>query len=419
MSVITSEYNTIMKSLAHGDYSGAIEALGADWCGAGILPLRNGYDSHDYATLVMYSGILTSELGLMGGNLQEQGKDMLSLSVRLFENDVESAQTARAWLAVAYERCGDFNEALVLADYLLESKDSSLEITVCAAKSKSIALDALGHPEKALQALDEVTSAVEGANSLLQGKVHLQRGYILRKLGRPDESLESFEAAEGKFQDAGSPRYEASASNNMASIYMDRGDFPVAHTLTEKAIRLFQEISDRVHEGAVWDQSAQINRKQGNLCEAEISARKAIALLESSDRLDYLAEAYTTLGSVLVEIGAGAAEPLQKAARIYGQTGNTVLLDSVNGLLWDSILKIKQLAKETSAAMYQSVRPVEGRIIEQVMEKHDWKIFPAANELKLTPRGLREKLKKHFPELYAKLDPVKPRGPRRRSIMVK
>jgi DNA-binding NtrC family response regulator len=186
--------------------------------------------------------------------------------------------------------------------------------------------------------------------------------------------------------------------------------------LTEKAIRLFREIGDHVHEGAVWDQSAQIFRKQGKLSDAEKAARKAIALLEQTDRSDYLAEAYTTLGTILVEIGAGAADPLRKAAVIYSQTGNTVLLDSVNGHLWDSVLRVKQLAKETSAAMYEAVRPVERQIIERVLEKHNWQRSPAAYELKMSPPGLTEKLRKHYPDLLAKCGPIKPR---RQSVITK
>jgi tetratricopeptide (TPR) repeat protein len=416
MTSISLKDNRIVDKLSLGDYSGAIEALGDHWSGPGNIPDLNGFEPNEHAALVMVCGILTVEQGLTGGHLQEQGKNMLSQSVRLFGDDVAGAQMARTWLAIAYVRCGDFNESLVLCDYLLSSKDSDLEVTVAAAKTKSIALDGLGYPGKALEILDDIAGAVEALGPLNQGKVLLQRGTVLRKLGRLDEAVENYDLAIEKFYKAKSPRYEASAANNIAGIYMDRKDYLRAHILTEKAIRLFREINDHVHEGAVWDQSAQISRKEGKLCEAEKSARKAITLLEQTDRLDYLAEAYTTLGTVLVDIGVGAAEPLGKAATIYRETGNIILLDSVNALLWDNVVRIKRMAKEHSQAIHAAVRPLEHKILERTLEKHDWSRSPTAKELGLTRRGLRVMLENHYPDLLAKCDPI---IPRRRSVMTK
>lgn len=409
MPLITSEYNQILCKISLGDYIGATGALDTHWAGPGNLPERDGHNPHEYAALVMLSGILTVEQGLMGGRLQEQGKDMLSMSVRLFEGHVDGVQTAKAWLATAYERCGDYNEALALADDLLASRDSNLDVTIIAAKTKSIALDRLGFSKRSLEALEDVAGVVEGVGPLLQGKIALQRGMVLRRLGQADEAIQSYDLAIEKFYDAKSPRYEASAANNMAGIYMDQEDYLRAHILTEKAIRLFHEIGDEVHEGAVWDQSAQISRKEGKLCEAEKAARKAVSILENTDQLSYLAEAYTTLGSVLVDIGTGAAVPLEKAASIYRETGNTVLLDSVNGLLWESVLRIKKMAESHSAAIYEALRPIERQVIERVLDKHNWRVSPAAKELKLTHKGLSDKLKKHFPDLYAKCPQAVPR----------
>lgn len=250
---------------------------------------------------------------------------------------------------------------------------------------------------------------MEGVGPLLQGKISLQRGFVLRKLGQLDESVESYDLAMEKFYVAKAPRYEASAANNMGAVYMYRGDFLRAHVLTEKAIRLFREIDDHVHEGAAWDMSAQIFQKERKLYQSARAARKAISLLEQTDRLDYLAEAYTTLGSVLIEIGIGAAEPLEKAANIYLETGNTVLMDSVNSLLWDSVIHIKKTTEDHSTAVYEALRPLEERIIERVLGKHNWHVSPAAKELKLHHTGLIKKLRKHFPELYAKCPAPVPR----------
>lgn len=409
-----AHYNDVHTLLALGDYDRAVAALGSDWKGPGISPDRNGHDSHSYATLLMFCGVLTAEFGLMGSRLQEKSKDMLSRSIRLFGNDVEGAQLARAWLGTTYDRCGDFNEALAIADSLLESNDTSLEVMFCAAKTKAIALDGLGRPQQALDCLDEVSPTVAAVPSLLQGKFYLQRGITLRRLERYDEALDAYDLAMEHFHAAGSQRYEAAASNNTGTVYLYRNEFTRAHVLTEKAIRLFHDLGDQNHEGMAWDQSAQIYRREGKYHESERAARTAVSLLERGDHLDFLAEALTTLGTILVERGMSAIEPLQKAAEIYQQQNNQVQLGAVNSLMWDAVIKIKKLAKDTSTAMHKAVRPIEKIIIEQMLEKHRGHVSPAAKELGMSHRGLTEKIKQRFPELVEKCRPVKSR---KRSII--
>lgn len=411
-----TRYSDVNEMIALGDFGGAVAALGPEWRGPGVTPSRNGYDDRSYAYLMMVCGVLTAEFGLMGNRLLEKSKDMLFKSVRLFGDDLEGAQIALSWLGTAYDRCGDFNEALALADGLLQNKDSSLSVMVCAAKTKSIALDGLGNPQAALDTLSEMANAVSALPALIQGKFYLQRGKVLRKLGRLDEALEDYDLAMECFHSAKSLRYEAVASNNIAGVYIDLNEFTRAHVLTEKAVRLFKSLGDENHEGMAWDQSAQIYRKEGKYHEAERASQTAISLLERGDHSDFLAEAYTTYGTILIEKGMAAIQPLQKAAAIYAQQNNQVQLQAVNSVMWDAVVRIKRLAKDTSSAMYEAVRPIEKLVIEQALERHDWHFTPAAKELGMTHRGMREKLKQRFPDLEKRCQPV---IPRKQSIMNK
>lgn len=405
-------YEAVHDMIALGDFAGAVAALGSQWRGAGVIPLRDGHDTRGYASLLMACGVLTVEFGLMGSRLQESSKDMLFKSLRLFGDDLAGTQAARAWLGIAYDRCGDFNEALALADSLLQSEDSTLEITVCATKTKAIALEGLGRNQAALDCLSLVSSLVKAVPPLLQGKYYLQRGKILRKLGRLDEALEVYDIAMEVFYSAKSLRYEAAASNNMAGVYLDRNEFTRAHVLTEKAIRLFKSLGDQNHEGMAWDQSAQIYRKEGKYHEAQRTVLKAIALLERGDHADFLAEAYTTYGMTLIDVGSSAFQSLQKALAIYERQNNPVKRQAVAGIMWDAATKIKNLAKTTSVAM----RPIEKRMIEQALDQHAGNVTAAARDLGITHRGLSEKIKLRFPDLVAKCQPPKKR---KRSIVKK
>lgn len=393
--------------IALGDFGGAVLALGLEWRGPGIVPARSGHGDSSYASLMMVCGVLTAEFGLMGNRLLEKSKDMLFKSVRLFGDDLEGVQLAQAWLGTAYDRCGDFNEALALADSVLQNKDSSLSVMVSAAKTKSIALDGLGRPQAALDVLSDMATAVVVLPALIQGKFYLQRGKVLRKLGRLGEALEDYDLAMECFYSAKSPRYEAAASNNIAGVYIDLNEFTRAHILTEKAIRLFKSIGDQNHEGMAWDQVAQIYRKEGKYHEAERASLTAISLLETGDHSDFLAEALTTRGTILIERCMTAIEPLCKAAEIYRQQNNPVQLQAVNSLIWESVVKIKRLARDTSSAMYKAVRPIEKLIIEQMLEKHRGHVSPAAKELGMSHRVLTEKIRQRFPELIAKCRPAR------------
>lgn len=405
MITVTIPYKAVHGLLDLGDFAGAVAGLGSQWRGAGVIPSRDGHDTRTYAYLLMVCGVLTGEHGSMGSPLQEQSKDMLSKSVRLFGSDIDGAQAAKVWLGMAYIRCGDFNETTVLADSELQAKNCTLVVMVCQTKNKSVALDGLGYPQAALDTLSGVANEVQAMPSLTQGKYYLQRGVILRKLNRQDEALEDYDLAMEHCYAAKSLRYEAVVSNNMAGVYLDRNDFSRAHVLAEKAIRLFKDLGDQNHEGMAWDQNAQIFHKEVKYHQAERCSEIAVALLERGDHSDFLAEAYTTYGRTLAGIGRNAIQPLQKAAEIYERQNNPVQLQAVTAVMWDATVGIKNLARATSVAM----RPVERRRIEQVLKEHHGHVSASARDMGMTPRGLQERIKLRFPDLVERCLPPRKR----------
>lgn len=387
-----------------GDFRSAKEVLGDLWRGAGLLPIRNTGDAN-YAWLVLACGILTIEEGALGGRFQESARDMLTYCERLMADDRAGVQAVRAWSGVAYIRSGQFHEALALADVLL-ADDSDANVTICASKTKCTALDGIGKTEEALKAIASINALLPLATVLNRGKVYLEHGRILRKLGRLSDALRFYELAGEDCLEANSLRYEAVAMNNLAGVYMDRGEFIRAHNSVERAISLFQRLRDQNDEGKAWDQDAQIYLREGNNRGAERTAAHAVSLLSKGDHASYLAEALITHGIVLMRTGqTRAQEQLIQAARMCSQIGSSAQAKEAYGLLWEMVVQAKDMAD----SLTKSLRPIEHLVIEYTLEKHDGRITPAAKELGLRHHVLEERLRK-FPDLQGKKRAARRRG---------
>ena len=374
-----------MDAGALGDFLAGVELLGNDWRGPGVWPVRNGRSDTDYADVLMACGVLTSEIGAMQGlSVQGVAKDMLTRASTMFAGDPRS-QLARLWTGTPFLRAGEYHEAIAYADTLLAENGDTV-VVLCATRTKAIAVTELGDPETALDLLNAVQPLVAGADPLLRGKYSLQLGVVFRKLGRIDDALSSYRDATEFFLDANSARYEAAASNNLAGIYTDLGQFLTAHITAERAVSLFERIGDKPMAAKTWDQIAKIYMAEGNFHSAERAARTAVELLSGGDRQSWLAEALTTHGTALIQLGLEqAAGQLKKAVAICLEIDNPHQERESIAALWQSIGQVKDVV--------DLVRPLEKFVIEQTLIANDGRIGVAARHLGITHGHVEQRIK--------------------------
>lgn len=396
--ILTDSLTLAIDLASRGDFSSAIEVLKDRWPGVGVEPAREDAGDLDYARLLLVCGMLTLELAHTSTTPEASAKDLLSRSIRLFGDDPGESE-ARLWLGVAYLRCGENNEALMLADALLSEQKAASDVVFAASGVKGLALLNLGDVAASEQAFESVAMLLPAVPSLTQGRFFLSRGMLHRKIGRLDAAIADHECAAAAFRNAGSARYEAAARNNVAVVYTEQGRYAEARETAEAALNVFIQIGDRACEAKAWDQLARIYERESNFVEMERCAAAAVRLLSDSDRESWLAEALITHGTALANLGLEQAtrsitNALEIARRLLGDKPDEAAPGATSAA-W-------KLVQEAKSVFGDAMRSYEAKAYEEALARHNGRITPAARELGLSHQTLQNRLESRFPELLKK-----------------
>lgn len=385
MGLLTIEWAPI-ELMRAGKYSAAVQALGDLWPGVGQKPIRRDLADRDYALLLLACGMLSIRLGRTEqAKIFGVAKDMLSESARLLAGEPEEC-AARLSLGSAYSDCGEYPEALAIADSVLEMEADS-EVVFGAHVLKAAALKHQGELAEAWRMLEAARPLVNAVVPIARGNFFVERGTLQRKLGNPDQAIIEYDKAEHCFLDAGSMWHEAIVLNNIAGIYTDQGNFSQAHNAASRAVALFRATKDKAFEAKALDQTAKIHLAQENPCEAEPLARRAVALLEFGDNASWLAEALITHGKALIMLGTEQARiQIERAAEICNVIGDGQQSSEAEQALSSIFQKARSLKDR--------LRSIEPPIIRYVLRCHGNRIPPAAQSLGITRQALEDRIKK-------------------------
>ncbi len=342
-----------------GDYASAYEALSEFWPDRTQPPTTDNLDQATSAELLLRAGAVASKLGSAsqteGG--QETAKDLISNSVRIFEeiNDNQKAAEAQADLALCYWREGSYDEARIhLTNALARvgDADSNLRATVLiragvvAASSRKL--------NEAMRFYDEAAPLVErSTDHFLKGAFHAEYGLVFRRLAVPenrehylDKALIEYAAASFHFEQAGNERYLANVENNLGYLFFTIGRYKDAHTHLDRARNLFLQLKDMGQAARVDDTRARTLLAEGRLPDAERVIRQAVRTLERGDDQAVLAEALTTYGVVLARLGrhARARELFDRAMQVSETAGD------ISGSGRAKLSVIEELTAQTSSA---------------------------------------------------------------------
>ena len=299
--------------------------------------MLEGLDRETEARVLLRVGSLAGRLGSahQAGSRQETAKNLISKSIRIFEEcrQSEGIAEARADLSLCYWREGSFDEArinLEAALSLLKNDNSEL---------RAVALIRAGLVEADTQRLSEALRFYKEAEPLveqstddaLKGAFHNEFALLFRRLGLAenrsdftDRALIEYAAASYHFEKAGHARYCARVENNLGYLFFTLNRFQEAYVHLDRARRACLEIGDRGTVAQVDDTRARALMAEGRLIEAERFAQSAVKRLEPGGEQSLLAEALTTLGTVLARMGkmARARASLQHAIEVAQTSGD-------------------------------------------------------------------------------------------------
>lgn len=325
-----------------GNYEAAREIMGDLWQGVGHRPIVQALDDRTGAEVLLRAGVLT---GWIGGckqieEAQEDAKNLISESISRFVrlHDMKKVAEAQMELGYCYSRQGALDEARV---WLRESLDhlpanEGDEVN----EVRAVALLRLAMVENfAKRHNDALRMYIEAAplfdksiNHAIKGRFHLGFGFVLRNLGTAerrddyiDQALIEYAAACYHFEQIGHTRYQGYVENNLGFLFGTLKKFTEAHEHLDRAQALFTTLKDKTHIAQVDDTRAKVLLEEGRTGEAEKFARSAVRILKEDDQQALFAEALTTHGIALAQLGnhQQARITLQSAVEVAQGAGYT------------------------------------------------------------------------------------------------
>jgi tetratricopeptide (TPR) repeat protein len=296
----------LVKLERTGRYEDALALIRHIWPDLSAMPEITDLEPRDAAETLLRCGSLIGFLGHSKQlpNAQERSKNLLTEARTRFLDiyDVEKITECENYLALAYWRTGELNEASAWIDEALshDLAESNSVHLYCHVTHLLINL------EKGLfQANVETGAELEPlfrthGDSFLCGTFYSNVGIAHQELGNFRKAIECLELARDFYLKARHKIYLGTADNNLAMLYKHAGEFEKAHEAIERSAKVFRQIKERTREGFSFDTKAQIYFAEGRYEEALKSVDQAVGILERSENSSYVVQTYMTKVKTLV-----------------------------------------------------------------------------------------------------------------------
>jgi signal transduction histidine kinase/ActR/RegA family two-component response regulator len=317
------------EKLQTGDYEAGCGAL-ANWWSLGDWPRYSRLSSDAAAELLLVAGTLSgwvaSTKTILGG--RKPAEALLSASIALSEQigDTLRAAEGRIELACCYYHQGVFDLArITLQRSLRDLPNTELELRGIAVIRLAVVERLSGNLRDALTLLTEATKLIEGSDAWPRGRFHLEFANTLKDLGIAEdhnvyfeEAFDHYKEALSHFKNVGNHRYTAIVENNFGSLLSSLKRFQDACLHLDRSRHLFEMLGDHVRRAQVDETLAQLYLASGEYGLAECSINLSVETLENSGEEAFLAEALTTRGIVLFQLGRRheAKHNLERAQRV-------------------------------------------------------------------------------------------------------
>jgi tetratricopeptide (TPR) repeat protein len=290
----------LFKLERSGKYEEGLAEIGDIWTDKTALPRVEEFVASDAAEVLLRCGSLYGFFGHTRHlpKAQERSKDLLMDARARFQDiyDIEKIAECETYLALAYWRTGEYNEAETwIGESLLHALPNSNNTRLFAHMVKCLLnLHAKRYAENRenLTALRKYFLATD--DNCLKGDFFNHLGLAEKNLENLDPALRYFEMARHYFGKAGHKIYEGTAANNTAQVYKRQRKFALAHDAIDHAARLFKQAKDRTREGFSFDTKALIYLEEGRYPEALAAADMGIAILNRGENSGYTAETWLT-----------------------------------------------------------------------------------------------------------------------------
>lgn len=334
-----------------GQYEKAFELLSEYWDKYSQFPNAVGLSEEESSELFLRFGGIIGFLGNSQkiSNSQEISRNLLTQARQRFvsQANLDKASECENYLALAYSRTGEINEAF---DWLNEALSRNLPENQPARINSYVIetlLDIQGEKyEKVLRRCAELKQTFEkNATDLHNGSFYNNLAIAYKNSGERDEALKYLKVARDFFLKANHKIYYGAAENNLAQLCHKVGQFEEAHLCAERARKIFEEIGDKMREGYSLETRAQIFAAQGKYDKALGYVNDAIELLEGGESYRNLVESYRTKIKILLGLSR-----LTEALTVMTAAHNIAALYISQELSREIIESVAALIQERSKA---------------------------------------------------------------------
>lgn len=276
--------------------------------GQAHVPALDGSTDYERAELMLRYGALIGFLGNNSqiANSQEQSKDLITRALGMFValGDEEKVAECETYIAMAYSRLGEMNEAWTwLESSFARALPRLSEPRVMWYVIASLILI----DQKRFKETVELLRPVENDflafdDSYLLGLFYGNLGVALKDLDRPIAALSCFERSCLYHQLSKHMIYSGTVENNLALLYRDIGDFPKAHAAIDGAIKTFNKVKDKTRSGFALDSKANIFLSEGELKKALAAIDKSIDILKRGENAYFRVESLVTRAKILLHL---------------------------------------------------------------------------------------------------------------------
>lgn len=276
--------------------------------GEARIPALDEADSAERAELLLRYGALVGFLGRSSqiANSQEQSKDLITKAMAEFTalGDEEKVAECENYLALAYSRLGEMNEARIWLE-------SSFRRPIPKFSESRIAWYGIAglinnarrqfHETIALLTRVENDVLVFG-DSYLLGVFNANLGIALKDTGQAITALPRFERALFYYKQAKHKNYVGTIENNLALLYRDLRDFQKAHAAIDRAIAAFKKLKDKNREGFALDTKSNIYLSERDLSNALATIDRSIDILKRGEDAGFRVESLLTRAKILLHL---------------------------------------------------------------------------------------------------------------------
>jgi tetratricopeptide (TPR) repeat protein len=274
--------------------------------GKACVPALEGTTPAERAELLLRYGAL---IGFMGHNSQiassqEQSKDLLTRALAEFLTlgDEEKAAECENYIALAYWRLGELNEASVWLENSFHRKcpqlsDSRLYAHVI---ESLVSLERKDFAKNVASAKKLEEDFLEFDDPFLTASFYANLGISLKDLGLTADALTSLELARHYHNRSGHRLYLGTITNSLAQVYALSGNFSIAHRSIDNATKIFRKLKDKTREAYSLDTKAHVFILEKQYVSALRTIDKAIEMLKRGESAAYCVEAVLTRAKVLL-----------------------------------------------------------------------------------------------------------------------